>query len=118
MIGDSQYFLIFSKIFSIHEDVAPEGVMIRLRAADESSLSDDAVKLIIKTVIRLAHLHESIFHLLIKKISNSLIRDKKIGVYSYFHFLIVQTTTPQTSKLSSSSILMGLKLRLAGLNSI
>jgi len=36
----------------------------------------------------------------------------------YFHFLIVQTTTPQTSKLSSASILMGLKLRLAGLNSI
>jgi hypothetical protein len=42
-------FLIFSKIFSIHEDVAPLGVMIRLRAADESLLSDDAVKLIIKT---------------------------------------------------------------------
>jgi hypothetical protein len=38
-------------IFSIYEDVAPLGVMIRLRAADESSLSDDAVKLIIKTVI-------------------------------------------------------------------
>ena len=36
----------------------------------------------------------------------------------YFHFLIVQTNTPQTSKLSSASILMGLKLRLAGLNSI
>ena len=66
MIGDNQYFFIFSKIFSIHEDVAPEGVMIRLIATDESSLSDDAVKLIIKTVIRLAHLHESIFHLLIK----------------------------------------------------
>ena len=63
-IGDNQYFLGFFKIFSIHEDVAPSGVMIRLRAADESSLSDDAVKLIIKTVIRLAHLHESIFHLL------------------------------------------------------
>ena len=38
--------------------------MIRLRAADESSLSDDAVKLIIKTAIRQAHLHESIFRLL------------------------------------------------------
>ena len=35
--------------------------MIRLRAAGESSLSDDAVKLIIKTAIRLAHLLESIF---------------------------------------------------------
>ena len=56
MIGDSQYFFIFFKIFSIHEDVAPLGVMIRLRAAGESSLSDDAVKLIIKTAIRLAHL--------------------------------------------------------------
>ena len=66
MIRDSQYFFIFSKIFSIHEDVAPLGVMIRLRAAGESSLSDDAVKLIIKTAIRLAHLHESIFHLLLK----------------------------------------------------
>ena len=63
---DSLYFYYFS-IFSIHEDVAPLGVMIRLRAADESSLSDDAVKLIIKTAIRLAHLHESIFHLLSKK---------------------------------------------------
>jgi hypothetical protein len=50
--------------------------MIRLRAADESSLSDDAIKLIIKTAIRLAHLLESIFHLL--KI-NSQIRDKQIG---------------------------------------
>jgi hypothetical protein len=40
----------------IYEDVAPLGVMIRLRAADESLLSDDAVKLIIKTAIRLAHL--------------------------------------------------------------
>ena len=69
--GNSQNFLIFSKIFSIHEDVAPLGVMIRLRAADKSSLSDDAVKLIIKTAIRQAHLHESIFRLLFE---NSLIR--------------------------------------------
>ncbi len=65
--------------------------MIRLRAADESSLSDDAVKLIIKTAIRQAHLHESIFRLLFenslirefviereyKKFSNSPIRDRK-----------------------------------------
>jgi len=56
------YFSIFKR-FSIYKDVAPLGVMIRLRAADESSLSDDAIKLIIKTVIRLAHLHKSIFYL-------------------------------------------------------
>ena len=58
--------------FSIHEDVAPLGVMIRLRAADESSLSDDAVKLIVKTAIRQAHLHESIFRPFRE---NSLIRE-------------------------------------------
>ena len=45
--------------------MAPIGVMIRLRVADEGSLSDDAIKLIIKTAIRLAHLHKSIFHLFI-----------------------------------------------------
>ena len=38
--------------------------MIRLRAADESLLSDGAVKLIIKTAIRQAHLYKSIFRLL------------------------------------------------------
>ena len=37
--------------------------MIRLRVADESLLSDDAVKLIIKTAIKQAHLYEFIFHL-------------------------------------------------------
>ena len=59
----------------IYEDVAPLGVMIRLRAADESLLSDDAVKLIIKTAIRQAHLYESIFHLLVKLMSIRVILD-------------------------------------------
>ena len=66
-VGITIIFIDFPR-FSIHEDVAPLGVMIRLRAADESSLSDDAVKLIIKTAIRQAHLHESIFRPFQKKI--------------------------------------------------
>ena len=37
--------------------------MIRLKAADESLLSDGAYKLIIKTAIRQDNLHNSIFHL-------------------------------------------------------
>ena len=39
------------KIFSIYENVAPIGVMIRLIASSESELSSAAIKLIIKTVI-------------------------------------------------------------------
>ena len=53
--------------------------MIRLRAADESSLSDDAIKLIIKTAIRLAHLHESIFHLFFAK----RFKSAKIQLFSH-----------------------------------
>ena len=64
----------------IYEDVAPLGVMIRLRAADESSLSDDAVKLIIKTAIRLAHLHKSIFHLFKRVIGNRMVSSPYAGI--------------------------------------
>ena len=37
--------------------------MVSLKGTDESLLSDDSYKLIIKTAIRQAHLHESIFRL-------------------------------------------------------
>ena len=61
--------------------------MIRLRAADESSLSDDAVKLIIKTAIRQAHLHESIFRPFRE---NSLIREFVIEKERY----LIRTLRP------------------------
>ena len=65
---DRHYFLIFFNEFSIQEDVSHVVVMIRLKAADESSLSDVAVNRIIKAAIRQTHLLESIFHLLILNI--------------------------------------------------
>ena len=61
--GDKQYFLIISKIFSIHEDEGHEVVMDGRGATTESSLSDGASLLPISAAIKQHHLHESIFHL-------------------------------------------------------
>ena len=66
MIGDDQFFLGFSKIFSIHEDESHEVVMDGRGATTESSLSDGASLQSIIAAIEQHHLHESIFHLLIK----------------------------------------------------
>ena len=57
------YFLDFpAEPFSIYKDGSSAGVMLGLNAVDESSLSDAAVKLSIRTVIGQFHLYKSIFH--------------------------------------------------------
>jgi hypothetical protein len=59
--------------------MCPEGVMIRLKAADGSLLTDGAYKLIIKPAIRQDHLLNSIFHLLLKNIK----KREQNGCYLY-----------------------------------
>ena len=58
-----KYFLIFSKIFSIHEDEDHEVVMDGRGATTESSLSDGASLQSISAAIEQHHLHESISYL-------------------------------------------------------